>query len=96
MSTETTVAPSQSTWADPNDLRTSFTLAMSSMYKSEVPLYGDLVRIVSHIATSNQTFSHCDMETMALDPRRQLILSVTEQFDLVPRVSYVPSNVFLL
>lgn len=39
-------------WADRDDLRTSFTLAMSAMYKAEVPLYGDLVRIVSDINKS--------------------------------------------
>ncbi|KAJ3525514.1 hypothetical protein NM208_g11608 [Fusarium decemcellulare] len=31
---------------DPNDVRTAFTVAMSAMYRDEVPLYGDLVRIV--------------------------------------------------
>ncbi|KAK2608627.1 hypothetical protein QQS21_002856 [Conoideocrella luteorostrata] len=35
--------------ADPNALRTSFILAMSNMYKSEVPLYGTLVDIVSDV-----------------------------------------------
>lgn len=48
-------------WADKDDLRTSFTLAMSAMYKSEVPLYGDLVRIVGDI---NRSTSH-----NALDPK---------------------------
>lgn len=33
-------------WADGDALRTSFTLAMSAMYKAEVPLYGDLLKIV--------------------------------------------------
>ena len=39
-------------WADCDDLRTSFTLAISAMYRSEVPLYGDLVRIISDINSS--------------------------------------------
>ncbi|CAM1507575.1 Fc.00g072160.m01.CDS01 [Cosmosporella sp. VM-42] len=39
-------------WADRDDLRTSFTLAMSAMYKAEVPLYGDLVRIVGEVNQS--------------------------------------------
>ncbi|POR34466.1 Uncharacterized protein YdcJ, partial [Tolypocladium paradoxum] len=36
-------------WADPNALRTSFTLSMSAMYKAEVPAYGTLLRIVSAV-----------------------------------------------
>lgn len=53
MATKTsTAATVDGTFADPNDLRTSFTLAMSAMYKSEVPLYGDLVRIVSDVNES--------------------------------------------
>lgn len=36
-------------WADCDELRTAFTLAMSAMYKAEVPLYGDLVSIVSQV-----------------------------------------------
>ncbi|KAF7562634.1 hypothetical protein G7046_g1470 [Stylonectria norvegica] len=46
------IPPDSLTWADCDDLRTSFTLAMSAMYKAEVPLYGDLVRIVSDINRS--------------------------------------------
>lgn len=38
---------------DPNDVRTAFTIAMSGMYRDEVPLYGNLVRIVRSI---NQEF----------------------------------------
>ncbi|WAO93375.1 DUF1338 domain-containing protein [Fusarium falciforme] len=34
---------------DPNDVRTAFTVAMSAMYRNEVPLYGDLIRIVQSI-----------------------------------------------
>lgn len=53
----TTSTSTQDTFADPNDLRTAFTLAMSSMYKSEVPLYGDLVRIVSDVNQKTLTSS---------------------------------------
>lgn len=38
-----------SIWADPDDLRAAFTLALSQMYKAEVPLYGDLVKVVSEV-----------------------------------------------
>lgn len=34
---------------DKDDLRNTFALAMSAMYKAEVPLYGDLVRIVKDV-----------------------------------------------
>ncbi|KAK2027525.1 DUF1338-domain-containing protein [Colletotrichum zoysiae] len=34
---------------DADTLRTTFALAMSAMYKSEVPLYGDLIQIVQKI-----------------------------------------------
>ncbi|KAK5045493.1 hypothetical protein LTR84_009111 [Exophiala bonariae] len=34
---------------DPNDLRTSFALAMSAMYRTEVPLYGELISIVRKV-----------------------------------------------
>ncbi|KAI5458743.1 hypothetical protein BGZ63DRAFT_51889 [Mariannaea sp. PMI_226] len=54
------VPPGRS-WVDRDDLRTSFTLAMSAMYKSEVPLYGDLVRIVDNVNKS--TFGN------VLDPK---------------------------
>ncbi|CAM1503322.1 Fc.00g080980.m01.CDS01 [Cosmosporella sp. VM-42] len=40
---------------DPDDIRTAFTLAMSSMYRDEVPLYGDLVRIVRDV--NNDVFT---------------------------------------
>ena len=42
-------AASEAPWADCDDLRTQFTLAMAAMYKKEVPLYGDLVRIVGNV-----------------------------------------------
>ncbi|KAH8675074.1 hypothetical protein BGZ61DRAFT_458253 [Ilyonectria robusta] len=42
----------EASWVDRDDLRTSFTLAMSAMYKNEVPLYGDLVRIVGDVNQS--------------------------------------------
>lgn len=48
-------------YADPDALRTAFTLAMSSMYKAEVPLYGDLIHIVNAVNASTRTAD--------LDPR---------------------------
>jgi uncharacterized glyoxalase superfamily metalloenzyme YdcJ len=40
-------------FVDADELRTSFALAMSAMYKKEVPLYGDLIRIVQNV--NNET-----------------------------------------
>ncbi|EXA30891.1 hypothetical protein FOVG_17767 [Fusarium oxysporum f. sp. pisi HDV247] len=39
-------------FASPVDIRTAFTWAMSTMYRNEVPLYDDLVRIVHDVNTS--------------------------------------------
>lgn len=36
-------------YIDANTLRNTFSLAMSAMYKTEVPLYGDLVKIVNKV-----------------------------------------------
>ncbi|KAF6798892.1 hypothetical protein CSOJ01_12558 [Colletotrichum sojae] len=63
-----------STWVDPDELRTSFTLAMSTMYRSEVPLYGDLVRIVAQV-NSSEISSALDTKVLAMrfgdvDPSR--------------------------
>ncbi|KAA8642796.1 uncharacterized protein ATNIH1004_009548 [Aspergillus tanneri] len=41
-----------SSFEDPVLLRTTFALAMSTMYKAEVPLYGHLVRIVQNVNQS--------------------------------------------
>lgn len=38
-----------STWADPDDIRTLFSSAMSTMYRKEVPLYGELLDLVKEV-----------------------------------------------
>jgi uncharacterized glyoxalase superfamily metalloenzyme YdcJ len=45
-------------YIDPDDVRTMFSKAMSDMYRSEVPLYGDLVELVHDVNT----------ETLRKDP----------------------------
>ena len=40
---------SGSDFCSKDDLRTAFALSMSSMYKTEVPLYSDLVEIVRDV-----------------------------------------------
>ncbi|KAK6857914.1 hypothetical protein PG995_005613 [Apiospora arundinis] len=42
-------APEAKSYVHPDELRTGFALAMSQMYRNEVPLYGDLVRIVQGV-----------------------------------------------
>ncbi|KAK7227632.1 hypothetical protein V2G26_015635 [Clonostachys chloroleuca] len=53
-------------WVDRDALRTDFTLAMSAMYKAEVPLYGDLVQIVSSINTDLIHQSSLDPKVLSL------------------------------
>lgn len=36
---------------EPDDIRTMFSKAMSDMYRSEVPLYGDLLELVHDVNT---------------------------------------------
>ncbi|KND89426.1 Uncharacterized protein YdcJ [Tolypocladium ophioglossoides CBS 100239] len=62
--TATSPSPSPS-WADPDSLRTSFTLSMSAMYKSEVPLYGALLHIVSAVSAATLA-SSVDPHILAL------------------------------
>lgn len=54
------------TWAECDGLRTSFTLAMSAMCKEEVPLYSDLVRIVSSANTASMANGDLDPKVLAM------------------------------
>lgn len=54
------------TWVDPDNLRTLFTLALSAMYKSEVPLYGKLVQIVSDVNLSVKNDAALDPKVLAM------------------------------
>ncbi|GAO18697.1 hypothetical protein UVI_02053030 [Ustilaginoidea virens] len=64
--TKTLTATVQEGYADPDSLRTAFTLAMSAMYKSEVPLYGTLVSIVSGV---NQATLQSNLDPKVLSMR---------------------------
>ncbi|QKX60994.1 uncharacterized protein TRUGW13939_08140 [Talaromyces rugulosus] len=55
----------------PDELRTSFALAMSHMYKNEVPLYGNLVHIVQ---SENNEILMSNSNTMPPDSRERLTL----------------------
>ncbi|KZL82606.1 duf1338 domain protein [Colletotrichum incanum] len=46
----------ENTYVDADTLRTTFALAMSAMYKSEVPLYGDLIQIVEKVNRDTQVW----------------------------------------
>lgn len=48
---EPVIADNDTSW-DADELRTRFSLALSDMYRTEVPLYGDLVQIVQDIDDS--------------------------------------------
>ena len=56
-------SPDSEGYVDSDSLRTKFALAMSAMYKSEVPLYGDLVEIV--LGVNEKTMASRDDEPNA-------------------------------
>ncbi|KAH7129496.1 hypothetical protein B0J13DRAFT_453115 [Dactylonectria estremocensis] len=66
-----------SSYADPNDIRNAFTVAMSAMYRNEVPLYGDLVRIVRTINEGVLT-----SRSQPLSPSESASYAVSERLDL--------------
>lgn len=78
----------------PDELRTSFALAMSHMYKSEVPLYGDLVRIVqsennkglANITSSRDTALPDSRERLTLERHGAIRLGKPEELHTVRRI----------
>ncbi|KUL84575.1 hypothetical protein ZTR_08775 [Talaromyces verruculosus] len=71
----------------PDELRTAFALAMSHMYKNEVPLYGDLVRIVqsgNHKVITNSTPDSLDRLT--LERHGAIRLGKPEELHTVRRI----------
>ncbi|EXJ83393.1 hypothetical protein A1O1_07015 [Capronia coronata CBS 617.96] len=76
----------QPSFVDKDDLRTTFALAMSAMYKAEVPLYGDLVRIVQEV---NQARSSKDLpveERLDLERHGAIRLGTPHELRTVRRV----------
>ncbi|RSL83661.1 hypothetical protein CEP52_016656 [Fusarium oligoseptatum] len=62
---------------DPDDVRTAFTVAMSAMYRNEVPLYGDLIYIVQSInkevlSAKSQLQDQTSIEKSAMPQRLDL------------------------
>jgi uncharacterized glyoxalase superfamily metalloenzyme YdcJ len=54
-------------FVDVVSLRTKFALAMSAMYKAEVPLYGDLIRIVAEVNEWALIKADRELEDLELD-----------------------------
>jgi uncharacterized glyoxalase superfamily metalloenzyme YdcJ len=48
-------------YVDPDDLRAAFCAALSRMYTTEVPLYGDLVQLVNNINESEERGESWDL-----------------------------------
>jgi uncharacterized glyoxalase superfamily metalloenzyme YdcJ len=82
---------SQCGYVHTDDLRTSFALAMSAMYKREVPLYGDLIRIVQDtngetLAKSSDSqitaLKNADVHLARLDLERHGAIRLGTPFEL--------------
>jgi uncharacterized glyoxalase superfamily metalloenzyme YdcJ len=82
----------QSPLVHPDELRTAFALAMSHMYKNEVPLYGDLVRIVQSgnhkgLTTSTSSSSQPDsLDRLTLERHGAIRLGKPEELHTVRRI----------
>lgn len=57
-------------WAHPDEIRTRFSKAMSTMYKQEVPLYGDLLKLVKDV--NEATMRKDPLLRAQLDKRHEL------------------------
>ncbi|KAK7912161.1 hypothetical protein PG985_014642 [Apiospora marii] len=68
--------PDAASYVHADDLRTAFATAMSQMYKNEVPLYGDLVRIVQSVnqATLSAGSSNTQVSSKTSDSPERLSL----------------------
>ncbi|KAI1499073.1 DUF1338-domain-containing protein [Biscogniauxia marginata] len=85
-------APQAIPLVHPDELRTMFALAMSQMYKGEVPLYGDLVRIVQDVNEeflkqySDQLPSSTGWERLALERHGAIRLGKVSELRTVRRI----------
>ncbi|TPX09907.1 uncharacterized protein E0L32_008929 [Thyridium curvatum] len=83
-----------SDFVEPDELRTSFALAMSQMYRNEVPLYGDLIRIVQDVNHSVITAqgrdgavrSSAELERLTLERHGAIRLGTPEELLTVKRI----------
>ncbi|KAM0820222.1 hypothetical protein AB5N19_06041 [Seiridium cardinale] len=76
----------------PDQLRTAFALAMSQMYRNEVPLYGDLIRIVQGVNqtvindASGEPSGPDSLERLTLERHGAIRLGKREELRTVRRV----------
>ncbi|KAL2205493.1 DUF1338-domain-containing protein [Sarocladium strictum] len=72
----------------PDDLRTAFALDMSQMYKNEVPLYGDLIRIVQDVNKSAfaDSINSNSLERLSLERHGAIRLGKPEELRVVSRI----------
>lgn len=71
-------------YVDPDEVRTMFSKAMSDMYRAEVPLYGDLLKLVHDVNT----------EALRKDP--SLRQTLEQRHELSKLSSMCTSPVYLL
>lgn len=75
-------------FVDPDDLRTAFALDMSRMYKEEVPLYGDLIRIVQDVNTETfaKSINSNTLDRLTLERHGAIRLGKPMEFRTVCRI----------
>lgn len=79
-------------YVHPDDLRTAFALALSQMYRNEVPLYGDLIRIVQGVnegvlADPESASKSVDsLERLTLERHGAIRLGTPEELRTVRRI----------
>ncbi|KAH7324414.1 hypothetical protein B0I35DRAFT_424113 [Stachybotrys elegans] len=73
---------------DSDDLRTAFAIAMSQMYKNEVPLYGDLIRIVQGVNKEaySGSLSPDSLDRLTLERHGAIRLGLPEELRTVRRL----------
>ncbi|KAH8649983.1 hypothetical protein BX600DRAFT_529095 [Xylariales sp. PMI_506] len=86
----------ESPFVHPDELRTAFALAMSHMYKNEVPLYGDLVRIVQGCnkqcllnmanGADGRTYDSDNLDRLTLERHGAIRLGKPEELRTVRRI----------
>lgn len=89
-------SPSESAgeFVDTDNLRACFALAMSAMYKAEVPLYGDLVRIVQGVneavlrdsASAGNYTAYDSPQRLSLERHGAIRLGTPEELHTVRRI----------
>ncbi|KAL4877771.1 DUF1338 domain protein [Aspergillus karnatakaensis] len=74
----------QAAFVDKDDIRSTFALALSAMYKAEVPLYGDLVQIVQSI--NSQRDAPESPERLNLERHGAIRLGTAQELQTMRRI----------